>query len=221
VTASFTPAGAAEFPNDNPALHQGARWVCGATRGPARALWRASGVGAEPSATPAREAPSSSAAHGASPPASEPPCAPIERGLDGPLQLDLHRIVLCHRVEDVPPPPDFVYRPLVSTRARAAPPLSPEPPAVTAPPTEPQPIEPRPIEPRPIEPRPCRVVDTRQACQRVQRGWRVDVAPCVHIGAGERRPSRHRGGMVASSVVASPAPRQPVELQPELQAASA
>jgi hypothetical protein len=219
VTASFTPAGAAEFPNDNPVLHHGARWVCGATCGPARALWRASSDGVDAAQSSARsgEAPPLAVASIPSPPASEPSraAARMERCLDGPLQLDLHRIVLRHRVEDVPAPPDFIYRPLVSARARAAPP------AMTA----------RPIEPLPIEPRPCRIVDTRPACQRVQRGWRVDVAPCVHIGAGERRPSRHRGGMVASSVVASsvvassvvasPAPRLPGELQPELQAASA
>jgi hypothetical protein len=105
----------------------------------------------------------------------------------GPLELDLGRIVLPHRVEDVPPPPDFIYRPFVSSRARSAPPAP---------------------SPRPIQPRPCRVVDARQARQRVQRGWRVDVAPCVDIGAVERRPGRHRG-----IVVAGPALHLPAELQ--------
>lgn len=178
MTASFTPAGAAEFPNDNPALHRGVRWVCAAGRGPARAVWRA-----HPSALPEPEAP----------PRPQAPAAtePVVRHNDGPLELDLGRIVLLHRVEDVPPPPDFIYRPFVSSRTRAAP---------------------APASPRPIHPRPCRVVDARQARLRVQRGWRVDVAPCLDIGvdggAVERRPSRHRG-----IVVACPAPDLPAELQ--------
>jgi hypothetical protein len=96
-------------------------------------------------------------------------------------------------VENVPPPPDFIYRPFVSSRAAPPPPS-----------------------PRPIHPRPCRIVDARQARQRVQRGWRVDVAPCIDIGSADRRPSRHRGG-----VVACPAAPLPAEPAPELRAASA
>ncbi|HWO14312.1 MAG TPA: hypothetical protein VNN80_32625 [Polyangiaceae bacterium] len=188
MTAPFLPAGAAEFPNDNPSLHDGARWVCPDTVGRARALLRprASGgaipvVAAETSAPPPRR------------PAEEPP----ERRLQGPLQLDLGRILLLHRVEDVPPPPEFVYRPFVSSRRReaaAAPAL-----AVAT----------------PIDPRPCRVVDERDACRRVERGWRVDVAPCVNVGAsgdGQRARPRRRGGTLVRSLSSPPAPA-PLELE--------
>jgi hypothetical protein len=48
--------------------------------------------------------------------------------------------VLPHRVEDVPPPPDFIYTPFVSSRARSAPPAP---------------------SPRRIHPRAFRVVDAR------------------------------------------------------------
>lgn len=182
MTASFTPAGAAEFPNDNPALHRGVRWVCGAGRGPARAVWRASSdadsVAGAASPSPFARVPT------APPPA---PAPRVERRCDGPLELDLGRIVLLNRVEDVPPPPDFIYTPFVSSRARCAP---------SAP------------SPRPIHPRPCRIVDARQARLRVQRGWRVDVAPCLEVGPVERRPSRQRG-----IVVTCPAPDLPAELQ--------
>jgi len=205
VTASFSPAGAAEFPNDNPALHRGARWVCLAARGPARALWQATEASAASASPPATSVPG--------PVPALPPPPSVERHCEGPIELDLHRIVLPHRVENVPPPPDFIYRPFASSRARVTP-------AVES--------------PRPIDPRPCRVVDARQAGQRVQRGWRVDVAPCVRVDVVapcvhveparlrepvvERRLSRHRGG-----VVACPAPRLPSfeSLVVELQAASA
>jgi hypothetical protein len=194
VTASFTPAGAAEFPNDNPALHRGVRWVCEAGRGRARAVWRAPSEGV---AAPSADAPIGAGARlhsGAeASPQPPPPAAPPARRCDGPLQLDLDRIVLPHRVEDVPPPPEFIYTPFVSSRGVSAPAPS----------------------PRPIHPRPCRVVDARLARLRVQRGWRVDVAPCVDIGSGERRTSRHRGGVVACSARPLPA------AEPELQAASA
>jgi hypothetical protein len=46
--------------------------------------------------------------------------ARVERRCDGPLQLDLGRIVIPHRVEDVPPPPAFIYTPFVSSRATEA-----------------------------------------------------------------------------------------------------
>jgi hypothetical protein len=129
VTASFTPAGAAEFPNDNPALHRGVRWVCAAGGGPARALRRAEPAlpDADPSPLPAAPQP-------------RPASPPVERRCEGPLELDLGRIVLPHRVEDVPPPPDFIYEPFVSSRARSAP---------AAP------------SPRPVRPRPFRLVDAR------------------------------------------------------------
>ncbi len=80
----------------------------------------------------------------------------------GPLQLDLSRIVLPHRVADVPPPPPFIFRPLPSSRraaqalaiARATPPL---------------------------QPLGYRVVEQRAASCQVQRRWRVDVAPCLAV----------------------------------------
>jgi hypothetical protein len=92
------------------------------------------------------------------------------RRSEGPLQLDLDRIVLLHRVADVPPPPEFVYRPFVSSRSRVAA-------AVAA----------------PIDPQPCCVVDEREQWRRVARGFFVDVAPCVTVGSPVepvRRPSR-------------------------------
>jgi hypothetical protein len=132
-------------------------------------------------------------------PAALQPVA-VERRYEGPLELDLGRIVLVHRVENVPPPPEFIFQPFASSRAREA--------ALSA-------------RPRPIDPRPCRVVDDREANRRVERGWRVDVAPCLNVGASSesRRQGRHRGGVVACpappiSEVAAAAPF-------ELEAASA
>jgi hypothetical protein len=193
VTAPFFPAGAAEFPNDNPSLHDGARWVCPDTVGPLRALLRprASGgaipvVAAEPSAPPPRRE------------AELPP----PRRYEGPLQLDLGRVLLLHRVEDIPPPPEFVFRPFVSSRPRE---LGVARSVVAA---------------VPIEPRPCRVVDEREACRRVERGWRVDVAPCVNVGAsgeGLRTRSRRRGGALVRTVP----PSVPLAAPLELEAASA
>lgn len=198
MTASFTPAGAAEFPNDNPGLHQGVRWVCLAERGPARALR----LGMSPCAAELPPPPPAAVPVAALPLAALPgPAAPrpIERRYEGPLQLDLGRIVLPHRVENVPPPPDFIFKPFVSSRSGPA--------LVVA-------------SARPIYPRPCRSVDHRDACRRIERSRSVDVAPCVHVGAVElpRRQSRHRGG-----VVACPAPRRPAAEPPplELEAASA
>jgi hypothetical protein len=123
------------------------------------------------------------------------------RSYAGPLQLDLDRIVLPHRVENVPAPPEFIFVPFVPSRSRTA--L-----AVVPPPT--------------IDPRPCRVVDEREACRRIERGWRVDVAPCVNVGAmaeASRRQSRRRGGRVACAALP---PGEEVALAPlELEAASA
>jgi hypothetical protein len=204
VTAPYAPAGAAEFPNDNPDLHQGARWVCLSPRGPARALLRAPASPATlaPEALmPALEAPPSPfpPARREPPPKLEPP--PVTRLYAGPLELDIDRIVLQHRVEDVPPPPDFIFRPLVSTRARVV---------LAA------------VPPLPIDPRPCRAVDAREECERVERGWRVDVAPCLTVGSsGEpsRRWGRRRGGVTACA--AEPLSSEDAPLPLERAAASA
>ena len=166
MTAAYLPSGAAEFPNDNPALHDGVRWVCLRLRGPARALWQPrAGLLATLSAPPL---PSPTPALAEEKVASAPPAAPVERRYEGPLQIDLGRIVLPHRVENVPPPPDFIFRPFVSSRRRDADGAS-----ESA------------VWPRlaPISPRPCRVVDEIDACRRVDRRFRVDVAPCVDIEA--------------------------------------
>jgi hypothetical protein len=58
-----------------------------------------------------------------------PPSAAPPRRFDGPLVIDPARMVLRHRVDDVPPPPDFVLRPFApacepETREPARPPLS-------------------------------------------------------------------------------------------------
>jgi hypothetical protein len=201
VTAQHPTSGASEFPNDNPALHRGARWVCLVPRGPARAVLRPLAA-AEASA---REAVAEAAAPPAVAPGGPPENAPEPR-FDGPLELDLGRIVLPHRVENVPPPPDFIFRPLASARPR--------PPAAPAPSSSA-------VSVLPIDPRPCRVVDEREAGRRVDRGFRVDVAPCIEVGvaAGEpsRRQPRRRGSLAARALLSSPVG---VPL-PELEAASA
>jgi hypothetical protein len=135
----------------------------------------------------------------APPPKLDAPAA--VRRYDGPLELDLDRIVLQHRVEEVPPPPDFIFRPFVSSRARSA--------LAAVPPLR-------------IDPRPCRVVDGREACRRVERGWRVDVAPCLNVGSVDepsRRQNRRRGGVVAGASHPPPPEDAPPAL--ELEAASA
>jgi hypothetical protein len=152
-------------------------WVCLATRGPARAVLRAppdAATGALPAAvrtlpSPFREVPPEPCPIPVQPP-------PAVRRCEGPLQLDLDRIVLLHRVADVPPPPEFVYRPFVSSRARVA--------LVALP---------------PIDPQPCWVVDEHEAGRRVARGLSVDVAPCVSVGSPPelaRRQSRRRAARV-------------------------
>jgi len=197
VQTAYFPASAAEFPNDNPGLHQGVRWVCRQTLGAARALLRAQ-PGSSPlasseassSSSAAQEqgvfAPepsrSSSAADLTSAPSPADP-ALLRLRLAGPLELDLERIVLPHRVENVPPPPEFIFRPFVSSRARDLR-LALE--TLCAP---------------PLEPLRYRVVDQRAASCRVQRGWRVDIAPCLRIGAAAlERPER------AESAAALPLP---------------
>jgi hypothetical protein len=216
VTAPYI-TDCAEFPNDNPDLHRGARWVCRDLRGPVRAVRRAR-PGAEGFVEPV-EALGSPAAEDASPPVlpstggallaalAEPPRA--ERVYAGPLELDLGRIVLLHRVEDVPPPPDFIFRPFVSSLRRAA-------------------LSPGLASTRPIEPRPCRVVDEREACQRVARGPRVDVAPCVEVGAlassveSLRRVARRRLAAVRALQLATTFDAErPAPLELELEAVSA
>lgn len=135
-------------------------------------------------------------------PLDSPPPRPAgpARSYAGPLQLDLDRIVLPHRAENVPPPPEFIFTPFVSSRTR---------PVLAA------------VPPPTIDPRPCRVVDEREACRRIERGWRVDVAPCVNVGAlaeAARRQSRRRGGRIACAAL----PAEEVAVAPlELEAASA
>lgn len=158
MSPSYSPAGAAEFPNDNPDLHGGARWVCLATRGAARALLRPPARDAAP--PPASETRRVAVEQGPldAPESARPP-SPSER-FKGPLQLDLNRIVLLHRVENIPPPPDFVFEPFISSRPAQAPATE----ALA-----------------PIEPVACRAVDIREERRRVARGWRVDIAPCLSI----------------------------------------
>jgi hypothetical protein len=185
VTAAFHTSGASEFPNDNPALHRGARWVCLLPRGPARALLRPS-AGADVRSLEGPEEPP----HAVPQPAAVAP----ERRFEGPLELDLGRIVLPHRVENIPPPPDFIFRPFVAARAKLGPPSA-----------------------LPIDPRPCRVVDEREAGRRVDRGSCVDVAPCIHVGVAVSEPSRRqprrRGALAARLVLAAAFAAPPLELE--------
>ena len=184
--ASYSPTRANEFPNDNPALHEGARWIC---RGPLeapRALLQA------PPALPSRveraaELPAQ-AARAAVPeerPAASVPSSPStarvatrpeERALSaaelaarcaGPLQLDLTRIVLPHRVADIPPPPDFIFRPLAAPRSAASIALGRFEPSAAP----------------PLTLLGYRVIDARAATSRVERRWRIDIAPCVQVEA--------------------------------------
>lgn len=186
MTAPFPLAGAAEFPNDNPELHDGARWVCLAPRGPARAVLRPRLDAAPPAPLEPRPEPA--------------PAPRLEDRYRGPLELDLGRILLVHRVEDVPPPPDFIFVPFVPSAGRS-------PAEARATPLRPL-ASCRPAQ-RPIAPSPCRAVDEREARRRVDRGRRVDVAPCVPVGPDPgRRPARRRTLCTSG---AEPEP-QPVEL---------
>jgi len=211
VQTAYFPASAAEFPNDNPGLHQGVRWVCRQTLGAARALLRAPQPGSPLQAS--RDASSSvpsdtreqgvlvpepsrswSAAALTSAPSQADP-ALLQLRLAGPLELDLGRIVLPHRVENVPPPPEFIFRPFVSSRARD---LRLALATLCAP---------------PLEPLRYRIVDQRAASSRVQRGWRVDIAPCLSIGAAAlEQPQRLRAESAA--VVSLPADSMPTETMP-------
>ncbi|HVZ36316.1 MAG TPA: hypothetical protein VG963_28000 [Polyangiaceae bacterium] len=150
----YFPAAAAEFPNDNPALHRGARWVCRAGRGAARAFLDARQlppVVADPA--PERGDPKQTSSLG---PAR---VAELVRTCRGPLELDLKRLVLPHRVQDIPPPPEFVFQPFVSSR-RSSP---------SAPPAA------------PLQPLGCRVIDQQDSGRRIDRRWRVDIAPCLSV----------------------------------------
>jgi len=203
VQTAYFPASAAEFPNDNPGLHQGVRWVCRQTLGAARALLRAPqpgpcSEGSSPCRAPQEgvSAPepsrSRSAAELTSAPSPADPALLLLR-LAGPLELDLDRIVLPHRVENVPPPPEFIFRPFVSSRARD---LCLALATLCAP---------------PLEPLRYRIVDQRAASCRVQRGWRVDVAPCLSIGAAAQgQPLRAE----SAPVVSMPVDSMPVDSMP-------
>ncbi len=223
VSARFLPVDAAEFPNDNPSLHHGARWICRSTVGAARALLRPS-AGAEPSRAervrvPARVVPGEAVA--------KP--VPVARQLTGPIELDLGRIVLLHRVENVPPPPDFIFQPFVRTEPAQRPAL-PDAPLALA--TGPSGLEPTVVpETQPIEPVACQIVDRRDAARRVNRGWRVDIAPCLSIGSGPplpsappetaRRATRRRGSAVARSLTPLPDSDEVSRAISELEAAFA
>jgi len=188
VYAAHCPTPANEFPNDNPALHEGARWVCPALLGAPRALLQAPPAApsrvelaaevpapAEPVAAP--EPPRAGSvlpARSAAPASAQPverarPAAELAACLLGPLQLDLTRLVLPHRVADIPPPPDFIFRPLARPpRAACQVPRAPFE-ASAAP---------------PLTLLGYRVIDARAATSRVERRWRIDIAPCVRIEAG-------------------------------------
>lgn len=217
--APYLPSSASEFPNDNPELHEGARWVCTLPVGPAKAVLRASAaltraLSARPEPTKPTESPESPesqwrpvlppvrclepvVARGAPLAANDSLAGPVPRepfrlepGASapappatatvpapasatpasatplppGPLELDLSRIVLPHRVADVPPPPAFIFRPLPSSRRAAA--------ALALAQATP-----------PLTPLGYQVIDQRDASCRVQRRWRVDVAPCLAVAA--------------------------------------
>ncbi|HEU4577554.1 MAG TPA: hypothetical protein VFS67_04825 [Polyangiaceae bacterium] len=184
VYAEFSPTCANEFPNDNPALHEGARWVCREPLGAPRALLRA------PLNEPVGAGPASAASARVPEPAVEP-------ALVGPLELDLARIVLPHRVQDIPPPPEFIFRPLPSSR-RAAPAAA-------------DVFEPVAVPQRALPLLGYRVVDQHLAASRVDRRWRVDVAPCVAVAGALASPSL---ALEAARLVREAAPPPPVPAQP-------
>jgi hypothetical protein len=170
---------------------------------------------------------------------------PSERRYEGPLQLDLGRILLVHRVENIPPPPDFIFTPFVSSRRRD---LTPSEVSARDVGTSISDVAPSEVPlseavvaalaanpsaggvcaalvPVPIDPRPCRTVDEREACRRVERGWRVDVAPCLNVGASAeafRARVRRRGISTSRALPASPLPSSVLPASPiELEAVSA
>jgi hypothetical protein len=177
------PAAAAEFPNDNPRLHRGARWLCLQVCSPARAVWRWSQQGAlaPPAAVAALAAPASSA-----PVPSAARAAPSEPALPWVMDIDPARVVLRHRVEDVPPPPEFVYKPF--RRSLAAPP----PPTYGA-----------------VQVR--RVIGIGPVPREVRRNRRVDIAPCIAIGAAPPAPVLENVSQPAEAVFSAV---EPAALQP-------
>jgi hypothetical protein len=246
-TPVYCPVGAAEFPNDNPNLHRGARWVCRDPLGSARAVLRYSArdaslwtlpSGVSRALPPQADRPlaNQSPESAAMPPAL---AVAVARALSfkGPLDIVLGRVLLTQRVEDVPPPPAFVYEPFVPSRRAALKEAA----AIATVPANALPFSvvgtlPHAHRPTPIEPSACRVVDSRDARQRVARGWRVDIAPCVAVDSpaplasapGQRaipaepkatapvaaaltrpertRRGRRRGAQTAASLSASPVP---------------
>lgn len=194
--AEFSPTCANEFPNDNPALHEGARWVCQQPLGAPRALLRAP-LNEPAGAVVLSEPASPQALPG---PAAEQPVQPFT----GPLELDLARIVLPHRVEDIPPPPAFIFRPL-STSRRVAEPVVPV-------------FEPVAVPLRALPLLGYRVVDEQLASSRVDRRWRVDVAPCVAVAGACALPLLTTQPAPAVAQAAEPEPLDVAELESLAQA---
>ncbi|MET0412721.1 MAG: hypothetical protein ABW217_15565 [Polyangiaceae bacterium] len=175
LAVDLRPTPAAEFPNDNPALHHGARWVCLRTRGASRAVWRWAGdssphTRAVSSSAESASAAPSGAADSAWPPSpfalappdplpEQPPRPEPEESLPLVLDIDPSRIVLPQRVADLPPPPAFVFRPFRRTR-----------PEVTVDPERPVSVA-----------RMLDVSSSEAGRTQVRRGSRVDVAPCIGL----------------------------------------
>lgn len=202
MSRDYPLAGASEFPNDNPRLHAGARWVCRATSGAPRAVLRYDAAtapaplsGARRPTDEAQEGPSSAAPESgvvtrtatktrrfpwatSARPALQVPtrgteeyAAAVERALrfKGPMDLALDSIVIPHRVEDIPPPPAFIYEAVLAHAERelqrvTAARLAAEARARAA-----------------IVPARCHTVGAHRAAQRVERAWRVDIAPCLPV----------------------------------------
>jgi hypothetical protein len=167
------PAPAAEFPNDNPELHRGARWLCLRTRGASRAVWRWAAEG--PAAAPQPAPPESPWPPAPFPlaPREEPARARAfepDPSLPFVMDIDPSRIVLNRRVDDIPPPPEFVFRAFRRSR-----------PTVSVDPDQPVSVG--------------RVQDVSSGdvgSRQVRRGSRVDVAPCIALvepGATPTAPS--------------------------------
>jgi len=198
VYAAYLPACANEFPNDNPALHQGARWVCRGPLGAPRALLQAPpgplsrSLPASSEALPARAAELAAAPPAAvGAPVDAAPPRPRAVELAGPLQLDLSRIVLPHRVADIPPPPDFVFRPFVSSRRRSAEAAACPLPLIG-----------------------YRVVDARVASLRVERRWRIDIAPCLGVGSERKMATAAAAAETLAQVLFPEVSADPAILEP-------
>jgi hypothetical protein len=175
LAVDLRPTPAAEFPNDNPALHHGARWVCLRTRGASRAVWRwaddsapraralsSSAISSSPEAASTAASPWPPSPFALVPPEprpAQPPRPEPEESLPLVLDIDASRIVLPQRVADVPPPPAFVFRPFRRTRPEVA--VDPEHPVSVA--------------------RMLDVSSSETGRVQVRRGSRVDVAPCIGL----------------------------------------